>query len=207
MFQEDGQVCKATKAAGSYPPVVSPKGKGWHDKHAMLSYQWDHQVEVTAIRKMLEVRGICCWMDVDQMQSDIYDSMAEGVQGARVIVCFMSQPYQDSANCKLELKFAQQSGKPIVPVKMVPEFEATGCVLSRLPLHQSTAASLLPPTFMTHSPLSEATDIPRAVLTSLVAPLQATASITQPRQSLITLVFPVHTRSHTTQPLTGGWGS
>lgn len=187
--------------------VVSPKGKGWHGKHAMLSYQWDHQVEVTAIRKMLEVRGICCWMDVDQMQSDIYDSMAEGVQGARVIVCFMSQPYQDSANCKLELKFAQQSGKPIVPVKMVPEFEATGCVLSRLPLHQSTAASPLSTTFMTHSLLSEATDIPRAVLTSLVAPLQATASITQPRQSLITLVFPVHTRSHTTQPLTGGWGS
>ena len=74
--------------------------------------------------------------------------------------------------------------------------------LSRLPLHQSTAASLLSTTFMTHSLLSEATDIPRSVLTSLVAPLQATASITQPRQSLITLVFPVHTRSHTTQPLT-----
>ena len=106
--------------------VVSPKGKARQDKHAMLSYQWDHQTEVTAIRKMLEARGIGCWMDVDQMQSDIYDSMAEGVQGARVIVCFMSQPYQDSANCKLELKFAQQSGKPIVPVKLVPEFEATG---------------------------------------------------------------------------------
>ena len=28
----------------------------------------------------------------------------------------MSQAYQDSANCKLELKFAQQSGKAIVPV-------------------------------------------------------------------------------------------
>lgn len=106
--------------------AVSPKGMARQEKHAMLSYQWDHQTEVTVIRKMLEARGINCWMDVDQMQSDIYDSMAEGVQGARVIVCFMSQPYQDSANCKLELKFAQQSGKPIVPVKMVPEFEATG---------------------------------------------------------------------------------
>ena len=59
------------------------------------------------------------------MQADIYDSMAEGVQGARVIVCFMSPAYQESANCNLELKFAQQSGKPIVPVKLT-DFEATG---------------------------------------------------------------------------------
>ena len=50
------------------------------------------------------------WMDVDNMSVDIYDSMAAGVQGAGVVVCFMSQQYQDSANCKLELKFAQQSG-------------------------------------------------------------------------------------------------
>ena len=50
------------------------------------------------------------WMDVDNMFVDIYDSMAAGVQGAGVVVCFMSQQYQDSANCKLELKFAQQSG-------------------------------------------------------------------------------------------------
>ena len=57
------------------------------------------------------------WMDIDGgMKSDIYDSMAEGVQGAACVLCFMTQAYQDSANCKLELKFAQQSGVPIIPV-------------------------------------------------------------------------------------------
>jgi hypothetical protein len=50
--------------------------------------------------------------------------MAEGVQGAACIVCFMTQAYQDSVNCKLELKFAQQSGVPIVPVMMQPNFTA-----------------------------------------------------------------------------------
>ena len=49
------------------------------------------------------------------MKSDIYDSMAEGVAGAACVICFMTQAYQDSSNCKLELKFAQQSGKLIVP--------------------------------------------------------------------------------------------
>ena len=80
------------------------------EKHAMLSYQWDHQTEVLRARKLLGERGVKCWMDVDNMAVDIYDSMAAGVQGAGVVVCFMSQKYQDSPNCKLELKFAQQSG-------------------------------------------------------------------------------------------------
>jgi hypothetical protein len=52
------------------------------------------------------------------MKADIYDSMAEGVTNAACLVCFMTQAYQDSANCALELKFAKQSGVPIVPVMM-----------------------------------------------------------------------------------------
>jgi len=50
--------------------------------------------------------------------------MAEGVQGAACVVCFMTHAYQDSANCKLELQFAQQSGVPIIPVMMQPNFAA-----------------------------------------------------------------------------------
>jgi hypothetical protein len=50
--------------------------------------------------------------------------MAEGVQGAAFVICFMTQAYQDSANCNLELKFAQQSGVPIIPVMMQPNFTA-----------------------------------------------------------------------------------
>eukprot|EP01046_Picozoa_sp_COSAG06_P094605 COSAG06_NODE_40752_length_398_cov_868.571906_1_plen_132_part_11 len=50
------------------------------------------------------------------MQHDIYESMAAGVENAACVVCFLSQKYQDSENCKLELKFAKQSGVPIVPV-------------------------------------------------------------------------------------------
>ena len=41
------------------------------------------------------------------MQRDIYDSMAEGVSGAAVVVCFMSTSYESSNNCKLELKLLE----------------------------------------------------------------------------------------------------
>eukprot|EP01050_Picozoa_sp_SAG11_P008326 SAG11_NODE_728_length_7495_cov_3.384397_2_plen_878_part_00 len=58
-------------------------------------------------------------MDIDGgMRRDIYDSMAQGVQGAACVVPFMTQAYSDSENCRLELKFAKQSGIPIVPVNL-----------------------------------------------------------------------------------------
>ena len=41
-----------------------------------------------------------------------------GLQNAACVVVFMSQKYQDSNNCKLELTYAKQSGVPIVPVIM-----------------------------------------------------------------------------------------
>ena len=67
----------------------------------------------------MEAAGVPTWLDIDGgMKSDIFDSMAEGVTNAACLVCFMTQAYQDSANCALELKFAKQSGVPIVPVMM-----------------------------------------------------------------------------------------
>lgn len=53
------------------------------------------------------------------MHADLYDSMAEGVRNAACVICFMSKMYEKSDNCALELKFAKQSGVPIVPVMMV----------------------------------------------------------------------------------------
>ena len=87
------------------------------NKHAMLSYQWDDQDRVIAARQTLTRLGVPCWMDIDGgMQHDVYESMAAGVENAACVVCFLSQKYQESENCKLELKFAKQSGVPIVPV-------------------------------------------------------------------------------------------
>ena len=111
-----------TSLQGEHRVSVLPNGK-----HAFLSYQWDVQEQVKTIKGLLNDRNVKCWMDIDGgMKSDIYDSMAEGVQGAACVVCFMTQAYQDSANCKLELKFAQQSGVPIIPAMMERAYSAKG---------------------------------------------------------------------------------
>jgi hypothetical protein len=69
-------------------------------KHAMLSYQWDEQARVSKTRKALHRRSVKTWMDVDGgMSGDIFESMAQGVEGAACIVSFLTQRYQDSDNC------------------------------------------------------------------------------------------------------------
>eukprot|EP01052_Picozoa_sp_SAG31_P023688 SAG31_NODE_1969_length_6771_cov_17.211331_7_plen_1242_part_01 len=99
--------------------VISTLRASFGSKHCMLSYQWDHQRAVNIVRKQLMEGNVPVWMDVNGgMSTDIYNSMAEGVTNAACVVCFMTQRYQDSQNCALELKFALQSGIPIVPVMM-----------------------------------------------------------------------------------------
>jgi hypothetical protein len=80
-----------------------------------------------AARERLKAKGVACWMDVDGgMSRNIYDSMAEGVTNASVVVCFMTAAYQASENCRLELQFAKQLGAPIVPVVTQAGYKASG---------------------------------------------------------------------------------
>ena len=98
-----------------------------HGKHVMLSYQWDVQKEVLEVQSKLRGQRVNSWVDVDGgMQQNLYDSMAEGVQNACCVVCFMTKAYETSENCRLELQFAKQLGVPIVPVLAETGYTASG---------------------------------------------------------------------------------
>eukprot|EP01052_Picozoa_sp_SAG31_P013377 SAG31_NODE_803_length_12003_cov_25.248593_2_plen_109_part_00 len=61
----------------------------------------DSQTTVVKARRELQAKGVKCWMDIDGgMGTDIYDSMAEGVQGAACVICFMSKKYHVSENVR-----------------------------------------------------------------------------------------------------------
>ena len=38
-----------------------------HDPHVMISYQWDSQEQMIAVKEMLIAEGYNVWMDVDKM--------------------------------------------------------------------------------------------------------------------------------------------
>lgn len=82
---------------------MAPEAKG----HIMLSYQWDSQRDVLRIKEGLEQDGFQVWMDVDKLQGNIYDRMAEAVEGALLIIVCMTEKYKQSPNCNKELQYAQ----------------------------------------------------------------------------------------------------
>jgi len=95
--------------------------------HVMLSYQWNIQSLVEKVYQGLRHLGINAWMDVHGgVKGNINDSMAEGVDGAAVVCCFMTGDYFGSKNCKKELNYADSQSKSIVPVMCEKGFKAQG---------------------------------------------------------------------------------
>ncbi|CAF3917666.1 unnamed protein product [Adineta steineri] len=98
-----------------------------NNKHVMLSYQWDSQSLIEKVYNLLTLYNIRVWMDVHGgVRSNIYQSMAEGVEGAAIICCFLTRKYQDSINVQRELQFAQTQGKIIVPVRLESGWTESG---------------------------------------------------------------------------------
>jgi hypothetical protein len=52
--------------------------------------------------------------------------MAEGVENANVVVCFLTQKYQNSENCQQELQYTRSKNIPIVPVRLERDWKPTG---------------------------------------------------------------------------------
>ena len=52
--------------------------------------------------------------------------MAAAVQNSAVVVCFLTQQYQDSKNCKDEFKYARKKNKPIIPCLINPGWKPDG---------------------------------------------------------------------------------
>lgn len=96
-------------------------------KHVMLSYQWNKQDLAEQVYQGLRSHGINAWMDVHGgVKGNVNDSMAEGVDGAAAICCFMTSDYFGSKNCKKELNYADAQSKAIVPLMCEKGFKATG---------------------------------------------------------------------------------
>eukprot|EP01137_Pigoraptor_chileana_P000573 Opistho-2@36966 len=96
-------------------------------KHVMLSYQWNSQELVKRVYELLKTYGVPVWMDIEGgMGGDINDSMAQGVDNAAVICCFMNEDYVESKNCKRELSYADSADVPIVPCMCAAGWKSHG---------------------------------------------------------------------------------
>ncbi|CAG2243082.1 unnamed protein product [Mytilus edulis] len=85
-----------------------------------LSYQWGHQDEVKLIRNHLQMAGYECWMDIGQMGGGdkLFEKIDNGIRGAKVIICCVSEKYAKSPNCNREVNLSVNLGKPMIPLLM-----------------------------------------------------------------------------------------
>ncbi|CAF3791527.1 unnamed protein product [Rotaria magnacalcarata] len=85
-------------------------------KHVMLSYNQKSKDFVSKVYDTLVDAGIPTWMDINGgMKDKPYRSMAEAVENAAVVCCFMTPEYQKSSACEDELAYADTKNIRIVP--------------------------------------------------------------------------------------------
>ena len=92
----------------------------------MLSYQWDCQKQVLEIARALKQFGFEIWIDVEKMSGDVFDKMAEAVEGSSVVVVCMTSKYEKSVNCKRELNYAVEKKKKLIPIYLERGYTAGG---------------------------------------------------------------------------------
>ncbi|KAJ3127338.1 hypothetical protein HK100_009808 [Physocladia obscura] len=71
----------------------------------------------------LKARNLKVWFDLVNMRGDITDSMAGGIDASLVFVPILSLAYQESENCMLEIRYAKDRKKKIVPVRLLTKNE------------------------------------------------------------------------------------
>jgi len=85
----------------------------------MISYNQKSGTDcMNKLLRELRKRDYNVWIDVEQMRRNVYDHMAEAIASSFIIVPLVSEAYESSENCKLELKMAQLNQKAIIPVKI-----------------------------------------------------------------------------------------
>ncbi|CAF1118061.1 unnamed protein product [Rotaria sordida] len=95
-----------------------------HGLHVMLSYHWDNKELVSKIYKVLKSRNIRVWMDIHGgISFNLFHSMADGIENAAVVCCFMTSKYQSSRNCEKELLYADRRRVPIIPCRLIRDWE------------------------------------------------------------------------------------
>ncbi|XP_063729162.1 uncharacterized protein LOC134856811 [Symsagittifera roscoffensis] len=94
--------------------------------HIMISYCWNQQKTALKLFEGLKKSGKEVWIDVEKMEGDSLEKMAEAVDNSEIVICCFSEDYSNSQSCRAEATYAYKQKKKIVFAKVQPEFEPRG---------------------------------------------------------------------------------
>eukprot|EP00026_Physarum_polycephalum_P005765 Phypoly_transcript_05803.p1 GENE.Phypoly_transcript_05803~~Phypoly_transcript_05803.p1 ORF type:complete len:616 (+),score=85.44 Phypoly_transcript_05803:46-1893(+) len=93
--------------------------------HIMISYNFEDQPTVIRIRKSLKENGSIIWVDFEQTETNLTETMAAIEQADLVLVC-MSQKYKDTPCCRWEAEYCMSRKVPFIPVLLQSGYKPDG---------------------------------------------------------------------------------
>jgi hypothetical protein len=64
--------------------------------------------------------------DNDNTNSSHPEAMAKAIEGSAIVIICFSAKYRNSNACRLEAEYAEKRERPIIPIKVDPQYEPTG---------------------------------------------------------------------------------
>eukprot|EP00301_Raphidiophrys_heterophryoidea_P021343 c5803_g1_i1.p1 GENE.c5803_g1_i1~~c5803_g1_i1.p1 ORF type:complete len:649 (+),score=127.96 c5803_g1_i1:255-1949(+) len=105
-----------------------------HTFDVMFSYEWKSQDLVRQAFMDFRMKNLDGWMDIwGGMVGNINESMALAVESSLVMLVFLTNAYQASPNCRMELKYAIARKRPIVLINADPNLVIAPWISEALP--------------------------------------------------------------------------
>ncbi|CAF0790448.1 unnamed protein product [Adineta steineri] len=94
--------------------------------HIMISYNRSVTAMCLKIRDRLKSLHYNVWLDVDNINGGVLESMAQAVENSSIVLICMNEQYKQSYYCRLEAEYATELRKPCIPCLMQPRFRPYG---------------------------------------------------------------------------------
>ncbi|CAF3573202.1 unnamed protein product [Rotaria sordida] len=94
--------------------------------HIMISYNRSIIAMCLKIRDRLKALRYSVWLDVDNLNGGVLESMARAVEDSSIVLICMNEQYKQSYYCRLEAEYTTELRKPCIPCLMQPRFRPYG---------------------------------------------------------------------------------
>eukprot|EP01047_Picozoa_sp_COSAG01_P094670 COSAG01_NODE_25534_length_741_cov_3.490654_1_plen_133_part_00 len=81
---------------------------------------------IKRVNSALKARKYAVWIDIEKMQGSTVEAMAAAVEQSVCVVYGISQAYKESTNCRMEVQYAFQREKDMVPLMLEEGYHPDG---------------------------------------------------------------------------------
>ncbi|PAA83434.1 hypothetical protein BOX15_Mlig005761g4 [Macrostomum lignano] len=127
VFQLQDASERPGSAASTTSASAGRKKSKKSSRRVMISYNHGSKAAVERLYNLLTEAQVDIWVDFKDMKSgSVYQAMANGIEGSSVVLMCITRLYNESNNCRLEVEYAHECGKKLIPLLLEPKYRPNG---------------------------------------------------------------------------------